>query len=86
MICWIKRWFKLNQVISKEQGQALADEYNIKFLETSAKSNIGVEEAFFALARDVKKRLIDTAQEKNDKSTVNVNQKQNAASQGCCGK
>ncbi len=52
-------WYLLvinSQVISKEQGQALADEYNIKFLETSAKSNIGVEEAFFSLARDIKKR------------------------------
>lgn len=39
------------KVINKEQGQALADEYGIKFLETSAKSNIGVEEAFFTLAR-----------------------------------
>lgn len=30
------------KVISKEQGQALADEYNVKFMETSAKSNIGI--------------------------------------------
>ncbi|KAL2916249.1 GTP-binding protein [Polyrhizophydium stewartii] len=75
------------KVISKEQGQALADEYGIKFLETSAKSNIGVEEAFFTLARDIKKRLIDTAQEKTDtKNTgnVNVNQKGNANASGCC--
>jgi Ras-related protein Rab-8A len=40
-----------SQVVTKEQGQALADEFNIKFLETSAKSNINVEEAFFTLAR-----------------------------------
>jgi len=46
--------------IPKEQGQALADEFGIKFLETSAKANINVEEAFFTLARDIKKRLIDT--------------------------
>jgi len=39
------------QVISKDQGQALADEFGIKFLETSAKSNIGVEEAFYSIAR-----------------------------------
>jgi Ras-related protein Rab-8A len=29
------------KIISKEQGQALADEYGIKFIECSAKSNIG---------------------------------------------
>ncbi|KAF9926823.1 GTP-binding protein, partial [Modicella reniformis] len=39
------------KVITKDQGQALADEFGIKFLETSAKSNICVEEAFFSLAR-----------------------------------
>ena len=43
--------FSVQQVISKDQGQALANEYAIKFLETSAKSNINVEEAFFTLAR-----------------------------------
>ncbi|CAG8629500.1 10698_t:CDS:2 [Gigaspora margarita] len=36
--------------ITKEQGQALADEFGIKFLEVSAKANINVEEAFFTLA------------------------------------
>lgn len=41
------------QAITKEQGQALADEFGIKFLETSAKANINVEEAFFTLARFV---------------------------------
>ncbi|KAI9197129.1 ras family-domain-containing protein [Polychytrium aggregatum] len=64
------------KVISKEQGQALADEYGIRFIETSAKSNIGVEEAFFSLARDIKKRLIDN-DERKDKpaanATVNLN-------------
>ena len=38
-------------MISKEQGQSLANEYGIKFLETSAKANTNVEEAFFTLAR-----------------------------------
>ncbi|CAO3623347.1 unnamed protein product [Mucor hiemalis] len=50
------------RAISKEQGETLANELNIRFMETSAKANIGVEEAFFDLARDIKKRLIDTQQ------------------------
>lgn len=41
------------KVVSKDQGQALASEYGVKFLETSAKANINVEEAFFTLARYV---------------------------------
>jgi Ras-related protein Rab-8A len=32
-------------------------EYGIKFLETSAKANINVEEAFFTLARDIKVKM-----------------------------
>ncbi|KAJ1568392.1 GTP-binding protein, partial [Cladochytrium tenue] len=69
------------KVISKEQGQALAEEYGIKFLETSAKSNIGVEESFFTLARDIKKRLIDTADEKREKpATLVLNNDANKSS------
>ncbi|CAG8682171.1 11444_t:CDS:2, partial [Cetraspora pellucida] len=52
---WVEK-----KAITKEQGQQLADEFKIKFLETSAKANINVEEAFFTLARDIKKRLIDS--------------------------
>ncbi|KAK5647637.1 hypothetical protein RI129_002529 [Pyrocoelia pectoralis] len=40
--------------VSKERGEQLAVEYGIKFIETSAKASIRVEEAFFTLARDIK--------------------------------
>lgn len=49
------------RVVSTEQGQALADELGVPFMEVSAKSNINVEKAFFSLASDIKKRIIDTA-------------------------
>lgn len=39
------------RIVTKEQGQELADELGIKFIETSAKINEGVEDAFFTLAR-----------------------------------
>mmetsp|Transcript_2473 Transcript_2473/g.7888 ORF Transcript_2473/g.7888 Transcript_2473/m.7888 type:complete len:219 (-) Transcript_2473:126-782(-) len=48
------------RVVEPERGQALADEFNIKFMETSAKSSINVEEAFVMLATEIKKRLIDS--------------------------
>lgn len=43
-------WVEKRQV-SPEQGRALADELGIRFMETSAKVNEGVEDAFFTLAR-----------------------------------
>ncbi|XP_044516061.1 ras-related protein Rab-8B [Gracilinanus agilis] len=43
--------------VSKERGEKLAIDYGIKFLETSAKSSINVEEAFFTLARDIMTKL-----------------------------
>ena len=50
--------------MSKDRGEELAIEYGIKFMETSAKASINVEEAFFTLARDIKckmeKRLVRT--------------------------
>jgi len=35
----------------------LASEYNVKFLETSAKSSVNVEEAFITLSRDIKTKM-----------------------------
>lgn len=48
------------RVVSTEQGQQLADELGIPFLEVSAKSNINIDQAFYSLAADIKKRLIDS--------------------------
>lgn len=43
--------------VSKERGEQLAVEYGIKFLETSAKASINVEEAFYTLAKDIKSKM-----------------------------
>ncbi|CAH1983672.1 unnamed protein product [Acanthoscelides obtectus] len=43
--------------VSKERGEQLAIEYGIKFIETSAKNSIRVEDAFFTLARDIKAKM-----------------------------
>lgn len=73
------------RVVSTEQGQALADELGIPFLEVSAKSNINIDKAFYSLAADIKKRLIDSS--KNDQATgtgVNVGDKTDAGGSKCC--
>ena len=48
------------RAVSTERGQQLANELQIPFLEVSAKSNINVEQAFFSLARDIKKKISET--------------------------
>lgn len=48
------------RAVSTARGQELADEYGIKFFETSAKTNINVEQAFFSIAKDIMKRLSET--------------------------
>jgi len=40
--------------VSKERGEKLAIEYGMKCMETSAKLNENIENAFFTLARDIK--------------------------------
>lgn len=51
---------RCKQVVSTEQGQELANELGIPFLETSAKANINVEDAFVTLARSVSYPLTST--------------------------
>ena len=44
------------RVVSTEEGQKLADELDIQFYETSAKSGGSVENAFFKLVEDIRLR------------------------------
>ena len=74
------------RAVSTEQGQALADELGIPFLEVSAKTNKNIEEAFFSLAADIKKRIVDTS--KNEPAagqSINVgDQSGSAGGSKCC--
>lgn len=79
------------RAVTTEQGEELAKELGIPYIETSAKSNSNVEEAFFNLAREVKTRLIDTAAVTQASpaaaaGNVNVNSApKTGAAGGCCG-
>ncbi len=76
------------RAVSTERGQQLADELGIPFLEVSAKSNINVDKAFYSLAADIKKRIIDTAQTSQTPSggQVSIGEGQNGAAAGGLGK
>ncbi|KAK4349090.1 hypothetical protein RND71_031845 [Anisodus tanguticus] len=48
------------RAVPTSKGQALADEYGTKFFETSAKTNMNVEEVFFSIGQDIKQRLSES--------------------------
>ncbi|VAH65758.1 unnamed protein product [Triticum turgidum subsp. durum] len=77
------------RAVSTAKGQALADEYGIQFFETSAKTNLNVEQVFFSIARDIKQRLAETDSKPEDQ-TIKINKtegSENPESQksACCG-
>ncbi|KAJ6767974.1 hypothetical protein OIU74_021779 [Salix koriyanagi] len=79
------------RAVPTSKGQALADEYGIKFFETSAKTNLNVEEVFFSIARDIKQRVSET-DSRAEPQTIKINQPDPTASGGqgaqksaCCG-
>ena len=60
--------------VSTEEGKELADHYNIRFLETSAKASNNVEEAFTLMTKEIKSRVVQ-----NDvRKPVGKNQHTNA--------
>lgn len=46
--------------VSTDEGKELAEHYNVRFLETSAKDCKNVEEAFIMMTREIKSRVAIT--------------------------
>ena len=76
-------WEEKRQV-STEQGQQLADELGIPFLEVSAKNNINVEKAFYSLASDIKKVMDTNKTEQAGSQGVNIDQGSSGSLGGKC--
>mmetsp|Transcript_38796 Transcript_38796/g.122283 ORF Transcript_38796/g.122283 Transcript_38796/m.122283 type:complete len:123 (-) Transcript_38796:135-503(-) len=75
------------KVIETARGQALADEFGIKFFETSAKNNINVEKAFTEIARDVMVRLREQEAKDGGKKggdTLDLASGGKQGKKGCC--
>ena len=48
------------RAVSTEEGQELAEHFNVRFLETSAKDSKNVEQAFTLMTREIKNRVAVT--------------------------
>ena len=58
------------RAVPTAKGQALADEYGMRFFETSAKDNSNVEAAFTSIAKDVMARLAREQADQQQASTA----------------
>ena len=70
--------------VETTRGQALADEYGIKFFEASAKTNLNVVEAFTSIAIDIKKRLMDQGGGPQPTNRGGVDLQGNSGGRSCC--
>uniref|UniRef100_A0A0K0EPN1 Ras-related protein Rab-10 n=2 Tax=Strongyloides stercoralis TaxID=6248 RepID=A0A0K0EPN1_STRER len=70
------------RVISRERGQQLAIEHNIRFMETSAKANINIDEAFYDLAGAILSKQPSRAE--NDQLKLRSTDQESSSKSGCC--
>ncbi|KAG6791500.1 hypothetical protein POTOM_000621 [Populus tomentosa] len=74
-----------NKVVSYETAKAFADEIGIPFMETSAKNAINVEQAFMAMAADIKNRMASQPAANNARPpTVQIRGQPVNQNTGCC--
>lgn len=67
--------------VPKERGERLAAEYGMKFIETSAKTNENIDEAFLMLAREISIKR----ESKGESSAIKLEKtSQKAEKGGCC--
>ncbi|KAM6914104.1 GTPase KRas isoform 2-T3 [Lycodopsis pacificus] len=57
------------RTVESRQAQELARSYGVPFVETSAKTRQGVEEAFYSLVREIRKYKTNRSNKKSKKKT-----------------
>lgn len=78
--------------VTFEEGKAYADQLGIKFIETSAKNSVNVDNAFFTMANEIKERVqIENPSSdkgakpaKDDRKQLGGGKKVQGNSNGCC--
>ena len=72
------------RVISKERGEKIAIDHQIRFLETSAKSNINIDKAFYDLAEAILDKM--PSQSASDNMRIRPVEQEGSRTQGggCC--
>jgi GTPase SAR1 family protein len=68
--------------VSYEQGKEFADTYGMKFIETSAKTNNNVQEAFYTMTKEIiasskeKERILSKNEsEKKEKNKIDISKR-----------
>ena len=72
-----------------QEAKELADHFNVRFLETSAKESVNVEEAFTLMTREIKGKVATSAPKRNahegaTKISKSGSKKLNGKKGGCC--
>ncbi|MED6291928.1 hypothetical protein CHARACLAT_028589 [Characodon lateralis] len=71
-----------DRVVKREEGEKLAKEFGVPFMETSAKSGLNVELAFTAVAKELKHRTMKEPDEPKFQLQEYVDKEMRVA--GCC--
>ncbi|XP_046887604.1 ras-related protein Rab-26 [Hypomesus transpacificus] len=71
-----------DRVVKREEGEKLAKEFGVPFMETSAKSGLNVELAFTAVAKELKHRSMKESDDPKFQLQEFVNEEMKTA--GCC--
>ncbi|CAM1312403.1 RAB37 (predicted) [Pycnogonum litorale] len=71
--------------VKKEDGERLSREYNVAFMETSAKTGLNVDLAFTAIARELKFRRTQGPEDERFNVSEYVRSHDNQKQGGCCG-